>query len=100
MWATLALLTAQTGQVPPFLLMALAFGLAFLIALARWLAGGQGVLSHLAYPPEHKQRVIAAAAEMAVIGRALLLAIGPKRGPISHHNEFFFQIVAGGRYDA
>jgi drug/metabolite transporter (DMT)-like permease len=51
MWATLALLTAQTGQVPPFLLIALAFGLAFIIAFGRWLAGGQGVLRHLNYPP-------------------------------------------------
>ncbi len=51
MWATLALLTAQTGQVPPFLLTALAFGLAFVIAFGRWLAGGQGVLQHINYPP-------------------------------------------------
>jgi drug/metabolite transporter (DMT)-like permease len=51
MWATLALLTAQTGQVPPFLLIALSFGLAFIIAFGRWLAGGQGVLRHLNYPP-------------------------------------------------
>ncbi|MDP7164665.1 MAG: EamA family transporter, partial [Alphaproteobacteria bacterium] len=51
MWATLALLTAQTGQVPPFLLMALAFGLAFIVACGRWLAGGDGVLAHLDYPP-------------------------------------------------
>jgi drug/metabolite transporter (DMT)-like permease len=51
MWATLALLMAQTGQVPPFLLMALAFGLAFIVACGRWLAGGDGVLAHLDYPP-------------------------------------------------
>jgi drug/metabolite transporter (DMT)-like permease len=37
MWSTLALLTTTTGHVPPFLLMALAFAVAFVTTLAVWL---------------------------------------------------------------
>jgi len=37
MWAALAVLTAQTGEVPPFLLVALSFTLAFVIGVAFWL---------------------------------------------------------------
>lgn len=37
MWATLALLTAQTGQVPPFLLVGLSFTVASAIGVAFWL---------------------------------------------------------------
>ena len=46
MWATLALLTAQTGQVPPFLLVGLSFTLAFAIGFVFWLSepsGGKGL---------------------------------------------------------
>lgn len=39
MWATLALLTAQSGQVPPFLLVGLSFTLAFVIGVAVWIWG-------------------------------------------------------------
>lgn len=37
MWAALALFTAQTGDVPPFLLVALSFTLAFAIGVGFWL---------------------------------------------------------------
>ena len=37
MWAVLAVLTTQTGQVPPFLLVALSFTLAFIIGVSFWL---------------------------------------------------------------
>ena len=37
LWATLALLTALTGAVPPFQLVAMAFSVAFLLALGKWL---------------------------------------------------------------
>ncbi|TXH35832.1 MAG: DMT family transporter [Rhodospirillaceae bacterium] len=37
LWATLALFTSSTGAVPPFLKLALTFGIAFLCAAMRWL---------------------------------------------------------------
>jgi drug/metabolite transporter (DMT)-like permease len=37
LWATLALFTSSTGAVPPFLKLALTFGIAFLCAALRWL---------------------------------------------------------------
>jgi drug/metabolite transporter (DMT)-like permease len=54
LWATLALLTTAAAPVPPFQLMALTFGIAFLLALGKWLyaslRGGPPVLSHLQQP--------------------------------------------------
>ena len=57
MWATLALLTAQTGQVPPFLLVGLSFTLAFAIGFVFWLSEPSGggsltarVLSQIGLP--------------------------------------------------
>ncbi len=54
LWATLALLTTAAQPVPPFQLMALTFGIAFLLALGKWivarLGGGPPVLSHLRQP--------------------------------------------------
>jgi len=50
LWAVLALLTAWSGSVPPFQLTALAFSVAFLLALLRWLALGQSPLVHLRQP--------------------------------------------------
>jgi drug/metabolite transporter (DMT)-like permease len=37
LWATLALFTTATGQVPPFQLLCLTFGIAFAVSLLRWL---------------------------------------------------------------
>jgi drug/metabolite transporter (DMT)-like permease len=36
LWATLALFTTATGQVPPFQLLGLTFGIAFAVSLPRW----------------------------------------------------------------
>ncbi len=41
MWATLAVLTAWSGQVPPFQLAGMAFTLAFLLAALSWLLRGR-----------------------------------------------------------
>jgi drug/metabolite transporter (DMT)-like permease len=54
LWATLALLTTAAQPVPPFQLVALTFGVAFLLALGKWTAarasGGAPILSHLRQP--------------------------------------------------
>ncbi|BBK40185.1 membrane protein [Allostella vacuolata] len=50
LWATLALLTTAAGPVPPFLLVSLTFGVAFLAALGLWLAKGGSILARLAWP--------------------------------------------------
>ena len=50
LWATLALLTDATGRVPPFQLTAMTFGLAFALALARWLARGDDFRERLRLP--------------------------------------------------
>jgi drug/metabolite transporter (DMT)-like permease len=36
LWATLALFTTATGEVPPFQLLSLTFGIAFAVSLLRW----------------------------------------------------------------
>jgi drug/metabolite transporter (DMT)-like permease len=51
LWATLALLTTLTGAVPPFQLVAMAFAIAFLLALGAWIARGQPILAVLRQPP-------------------------------------------------
>ena len=54
LWAVLALLTTAAQPVPPFQLMALTFGIAFLLAVGKWivarLGGGVPVFSHLRQP--------------------------------------------------
>jgi len=52
MWATLALLTTLTGQIPPFQLVAMAFTVAFGLATVRWLAAGDSLTRRLRWPPE------------------------------------------------
>jgi len=37
MWSTLAFFTLKTGNIPPFQLVAMAFSIAFLLVLAKWL---------------------------------------------------------------
>ncbi|MDP6345112.1 MAG: DMT family transporter [Alphaproteobacteria bacterium] len=51
MWALLALLTAASGRVPPFQLAAMAFAIAFLLALGKWLWRGEAIFGHLRQPP-------------------------------------------------
>jgi len=50
MWGLLALFTTLTGGVPPFLLAALAFGIATLMIVAKWLIRGDDVAGHLRQP--------------------------------------------------
>ena len=50
MWATLALLTTLSGDVPPFQLVAMAFSCAFALALGKWLWAGEAVLAKLKLP--------------------------------------------------
>ena len=50
MWSTLALLTTMTGEVPPFLLVALAFAIAFAVTLARWVWQGGGLVRRFRWP--------------------------------------------------
>lgn len=50
MWSTLALLTAESGVVPPFQLVAMAFGIAAATALVVWLARGRNPLQVLRQP--------------------------------------------------
>lgn len=50
MWATLALLTTWTGDVPPFQLVAMAFTVAFALSLVKWRLSGAGVSRHLMMP--------------------------------------------------
>lgn len=51
LWSTLALLTTVTGQTPPFLLVALSFGVAFAIVLGKWLILREPITRHLRQPP-------------------------------------------------
>ncbi len=50
LWSTLALLTTVTGQTPPFLLVSLSFGVAFAIALGKWVVFREPVTRHLRQP--------------------------------------------------
>ncbi|MCB0155873.1 MAG: DMT family transporter [Anaerolineae bacterium] len=50
MWATLALFTELSGNVPPFQLTAMSFAIAFLIGLGLWWQKGGNVLRHLRLP--------------------------------------------------
>jgi drug/metabolite transporter (DMT)-like permease len=48
LWSCLAVLATAAGPVPPFQMVAMAFALAFLLALSTWIARGQDVRQHLA----------------------------------------------------
>ena len=47
MWGSLAILTTATGTVPPFQLVAMAFTVAFALALVKWLVRGESLRAHL-----------------------------------------------------
>lgn len=51
LWSTLAVLTTLSGSVPPFQLVAMAFGLAASLAAGKWLVRREAVLGHLRWPP-------------------------------------------------
>jgi len=50
MWGLLALFTTLTGNVPPFLLAALSFGIATVMIVSKWLVRGENVVAHLRQP--------------------------------------------------
>ena len=50
MWGLLALFTTLTGQVPPFLLAALAFSVASGLVLVKWIVRGENIRSFLKQP--------------------------------------------------
>jgi drug/metabolite transporter (DMT)-like permease len=50
MWGLLALLTTLSGKVPPFLLAALAFGIATTFVTIKWLIRGEHIRRHLSQP--------------------------------------------------
>lgn len=52
LWGTLALLTKLTGgQIPEFQMMAMTFGIAFLLMALRWLCAGHTGIRYLRQPP-------------------------------------------------
>lgn len=51
MWATLALLTRLSGNIPPFQLTAMAFTIAFGLGVILWVRQGGSWLTHLKLPP-------------------------------------------------
>ncbi|HYO59753.1 DMT family transporter [Archangium sp.] len=51
LWASLALLTTGTGTLPPFEIVALAFAIAFLLSVGKWLLFREDILGHLRQPP-------------------------------------------------
>jgi drug/metabolite transporter (DMT)-like permease len=51
LWATLALFTTLTGAIPPFQLVAMTFGIAFVVGTIGSLVRGRGLLNHLRQPP-------------------------------------------------
>lgn len=50
LWASLALLTRLAGDIPPFQLVAMAFALAFLLAIGKWLIRSENPASFLRQP--------------------------------------------------
>lgn len=50
MWGLLALFTTLTGNVPPFLLAALSFGVATVLIGAKWLIRRENIAAHLRQP--------------------------------------------------
>ena len=50
LWASLALLATGTGAVPPFQTVAIAFAIAFLLSLGKWLVFREDISGHLRQP--------------------------------------------------
>lgn len=50
MWSTLAVLTALSGQVPPFQLVAMAFSVATSLAVCKWIVRGEPILARFRWP--------------------------------------------------
>tara|TARA_Y100000588_G_scaffold20766_1_gene20995 strand:- start:279 stop:731 length:453 start_codon:yes stop_codon:yes gene_type:complete len=52
LWGSLTLLTTLTGDVPPFQMVAIAFAVPFLLALAKWIAPGESVVAPFRQSPK------------------------------------------------
>jgi drug/metabolite transporter (DMT)-like permease len=52
MWSTLGILTVWSGPIPPFQLVAVAFFVAFLCALIKWVIKGESPMRHFWQPPK------------------------------------------------
>lgn len=50
LWSSLALMATGTGAIPPFQTVAIAFAIAFLLSLGKWLAFREDIASHLSQP--------------------------------------------------
>ncbi|MCW9034610.1 MAG: DMT family transporter [Alphaproteobacteria bacterium] len=50
MWASLAIFTVVTGDIPPFQLVASSFAIAFLMGLSKWLVKGENPITFLRQP--------------------------------------------------
>lgn len=50
LWSTLAVATVFAGPVPPFLMVGIAFLIAFVIGLVKWIIKGESVVAHLRQP--------------------------------------------------
>lgn len=50
-WATLAVLTVYAGGTPPFLIVAISFAIAAMLAVIKWVARGESIAGHLRIPP-------------------------------------------------
>ncbi len=50
MWATLALFTTLSGDIPPFQLAAMAFSVAFALSVMKWITSGRAALKALRQP--------------------------------------------------
>ncbi|WP_224240696.1 aromatic amino acid exporter YddG [Hyalangium gracile] len=51
LWASLALLATWTGSIPPFEIVAITFGIAFVLSLGKWLLLREGIAGHLRQRP-------------------------------------------------
>ena len=78
-WATLALLTARTGRVPPFLLTGLSFTLAFAIGVAFWTWG----------PGEEQSRLARIRSQVRLPLRVWALGVG---GLFGYHFFYFLAL--------
>ncbi len=51
LWGLLAILTTLAGAIPPFQLLVMTFGVAFLMIVGKWVAMGESPLHYLHQPP-------------------------------------------------
>lgn len=51
LWGLLALFTTLTGKIPPFQLAAMAFGIAAVFVITKWLVRRENIIGHLRQPP-------------------------------------------------